>query len=163
MNNDNLIGCNLIWKLMVAPRVKTFVWLLLQGKVKTTEFIHSLNIGPTLPCSFCRLTIEIAEHLFHLCHHSILMLREVCRLTNIKIEFEGGITSGIWIETRKSPDQRFNPSVIYVVIQWIWKAKCNAIFRDISSIILGQPEHMIVLLMITIQQLQIMSNVSCST
>lgn len=51
-------------------------------------------------------------------------------MNNIRIEFEDGITSGIWTESSRSLDHKYKALVIATMTWWIWKARCIAIFRD---------------------------------
>ena len=80
----------LIWMFLVAPKVKIFIWLLTHhGRIKATEFLHSLNIGSAPLTSFLFLS------------PCILLGRlwvEVGKLLNANIEFEESITSGSSIE-----------------------------------------------------------------
>lgn len=50
--NTNWDGWSVIWKLSVAPRGKTFIWLLLHVKVQIYDFVYNLHMGPPDHCVF---------------------------------------------------------------------------------------------------------------
>lgn len=56
-----------IWKLNVAPKVKSFTWLLIHDKIKTYDYLYHLNLGPLDPCVLCGLASKTADHLFNQC------------------------------------------------------------------------------------------------
>lgn len=39
-------GWKKIWNLKVAPHVQHFIWICLNGKLATYDFLHSINAGP---------------------------------------------------------------------------------------------------------------------
>lgn len=104
---------------------------MVHGRVKTTEFFYSLNIGPSSLCIFCGLSEETAEHLFHNCHHASRIWREVSSLINVRIDFIDGVTSGAWIENDRHPESKFVAYVCAAVIWWIWKARCSCNLRNV--------------------------------
>ena len=65
---DSWIGWKTLWRLKVAPTVKLFMWKMLHGKIPSFAFLYKLNIGPSLPCLLCGLTLEATEHVFWNCN-----------------------------------------------------------------------------------------------
>lgn len=63
-------GCKNVWRLNVAPKTKTFIWILLQNKVKTYDYLYHMNLGPHDPCILCGLVVETSNHLLRLCAKS---------------------------------------------------------------------------------------------
>lgn len=47
---ENWCGWDKLWRLKVAPRIKHFMWLMFKGKIKTYNYLHSLNLGPHSLC-----------------------------------------------------------------------------------------------------------------
>ncbi|XP_039145574.1 uncharacterized protein LOC120282794 [Dioscorea cayenensis subsp. rotundata] len=44
--SNEWLGWSKLCKLHVAARVKHFIWLVLHGKISTSDFLNSINIGP---------------------------------------------------------------------------------------------------------------------
>lgn len=125
-----------IWKLNVAPRAKTFVWLLKQNKIKTYEYLYKLNLGPPDPCVFCGLVLESSDHLFRLCHISTKIWKMVECLANIKINLVDLLSRGQWIDFYVYGNSKFVAFIIAVTLWQIHKCRCNCIFRQESPDIL---------------------------
>lgn len=64
MEDQDWYGWSNIWKLNVAPRTKSFILLLIQGKIKTYDYLYPLNLGPPDFCVFCGLVLKTIDHLF---------------------------------------------------------------------------------------------------
>ncbi|XP_039145742.1 putative receptor-like protein kinase At3g47110 [Dioscorea cayenensis subsp. rotundata] len=60
----NWEGWHKLWSLRIAPRVKHFIWLLQHGRISTTDYLNSINLGPRSLCIFCNLELESIEHIF---------------------------------------------------------------------------------------------------
>ncbi|XP_039120948.1 uncharacterized protein LOC120257557 [Dioscorea cayenensis subsp. rotundata] len=66
--SDNWEGWRHIWSLMVAPRAKHFLWLTFKGRLSTSDYLHSINIGPSCFCALCNTDYESICHLFNSSH-----------------------------------------------------------------------------------------------
>ncbi|XP_039134322.1 uncharacterized protein LOC120271710 [Dioscorea cayenensis subsp. rotundata] len=108
----NWTGWQAIWKLMVVPRVKVFMWKLAHGKLPTAAYLFNLNIGPASLCHFCNIHPENSTHLFWECRNSGTW-----------------ITCNLHCNTSCDFAKAFLASVAY----HIWTARCNFIFRQISA------------------------------
>lgn len=126
---DSWDGWGKIWRLKVAPRVKYFIWLLLHNAVQTIEYLYHLNLGPQTMCSFCNLLPESAEHLFLNCHKSQQIWNLTCSIIGKHINLSQGISSGYWLDQELSGNDSYIQSVIAATIWFIWKARCNRIFK----------------------------------
>ncbi|KAH7664993.1 Non-specific serine/threonine protein kinase protein [Dioscorea alata] len=128
--SDNWIGWKLLWSISVAPRLKHFIWLCLKGRLSTTNFIYSLHLGPDSPCSLCGLARETIDHLFGQCPKSLLVWEHLSIYVNFNIYFPDGFSSGTWLScSNYSP---FTLAVIVAGAWFIWKARCDVIFNNIS-------------------------------
>lgn len=85
MEDQDWYGWSNIWKLNVAPRTKSFIQLLIQGKIKTYDYLYHLNLGPADFCVFCGLVLETTNHLFRQCSISTRIWKMVEVLVDIKI------------------------------------------------------------------------------
>lgn len=119
-----------LWSLRVAPRAKHFLWLLFWGKIKTSDFLHALNLDPQDICVFSRLTYETAEHLMNLCPKSQALCNSVSSLVGKTISFPDGFTSRIWIASGYICNSNFVKSVIAATAWYISKTGCNFLFRN---------------------------------
>lgn len=123
-------GWHKLWKLHVAPRVKHFIWLMLHGRISTTDYLSNINLGPRSLCIFCNIESESIEHLFKECRYTHLIWNTLNHILGINISFPDYISSGFWIT-----DYKFFMHTIFVIaanIWYIWKARCDAIFNNIN-------------------------------
>lgn len=123
-------GWHKLWKLHVVPRVKHFIWLLLHGKISTTDYLNSINLGPRSLCIFCNIESESVEHLFKECCYAQLVWNSLNHNLGINISFPDYISLCSWIT-----DYKFfihTISVIAANIWYLWKARCDAIFNCIN-------------------------------
>ncbi|XP_039123400.1 uncharacterized protein LOC120260021 [Dioscorea cayenensis subsp. rotundata] len=67
-------GWNHIWKFMVIPRVKVFLWKVAHGKLPNGAYLYNLNLRPVSICHFCRLHSETIEHLLWVIMASVAWL-----------------------------------------------------------------------------------------
>ncbi|KAH7679239.1 Reverse transcriptase zinc-binding domain-containing protein [Dioscorea alata] len=123
-------GWRNVWHLKVAPRVKHFCWILLYNAVKTHEYLYRLNLGPQTFCSFCNLYTESTDHLFRTCSKTQVIWNMVGTIIKRYINLTDEIFSGHWILQGFSGNDTHTQSVIAATIWFIWKARCNRIFRD---------------------------------
>ncbi|XP_073003515.1 uncharacterized protein [Typha latifolia] len=63
-------GWKAIWKLQVAPRVRTFVWKLSWRRLPTNSMLEALGLGYEAVCGLCRVHNETINHLFFTCRYS---------------------------------------------------------------------------------------------
>ncbi|XP_039141230.1 uncharacterized protein LOC120278516 [Dioscorea cayenensis subsp. rotundata] len=115
---------------MVAPRVKHFLWLTFKGRISTSDYLHSINIGPS--CFLCSRNHDYESicHLFNNCHFA----QSVWELLGTKIgsefSFGDGFESGSWLVD--ATYSHFAKSVIASSAWFIWKNRCDKIFRSAS-------------------------------
>ncbi|XP_039136968.1 uncharacterized protein LOC120274488 [Dioscorea cayenensis subsp. rotundata] len=128
-HNESWAGWTKIWRLHVAPRVKHFIWLLLHGRISTTDYLHSINMSPRTLCILCSLELESADHLFHGCYKAQQVWNLLNCILNINISFPDRISSGAWITDYNL--SLHSISIIAVSIWLLWKARCAAIFSNI--------------------------------
>lgn len=123
-------GWSSIWHLFTAPRIKHFLWLLLHGRLSTIEFLFLLNMGPNSPCVFCGLSPETIDHLFCLCSKVSVIWSQLSNKAGVHISFPHGFYSGAWITD--SNYSLYIISAISATAWFIWKSRCDAIFRNVN-------------------------------
>ncbi|XP_039123366.1 uncharacterized protein LOC120259982 [Dioscorea cayenensis subsp. rotundata] len=125
-------GWNYIWKLCVLPRIKTFIWKLAHGKLPTSDYLYSLNIGPPTQCHFCGLVSESASHIIWNCYKIVPCWNSLCASFNLDFIILTGFSTSNWLTSRftsKISDAFFK--ALIASIAWIiWKDRCNLIFKN---------------------------------
>lgn len=129
VSRDGWDGWGKIWSLKVAPWVKHFLWLLFHNTVKTNEYLYRLNLGQQTLCTFCNLFTETVEHLFLNCHKSQEIWSLSSSTARKNINMSDGVSSGFWLSQELSGNDIYTQSVIAATLWFIWKARCNEIFR----------------------------------
>lgn len=123
-------GWHKLWRLHVAPRVKHFIWLMFHGRLSTTDFLNSINIGPNTLCIFCNLENESMEHLFLDCRYAQLVWNLINHKLNTNISFPDNISAGFWLTDYNLSFHTV--SVIAACLWFLWKARCDAIFNNVK-------------------------------
>lgn len=103
-------GWGNIWKLNVTPRVKTFLWLLIQRKLKTYDFLYVLNLG-------------FLEKQMITCLDCATKLRTFGFRSRIRL-----ICTFLWLNFDRPDTGKFIASIISTVTWYIWKVRCDYIF-----------------------------------
>ncbi|XVF39216.1 hypothetical protein PTKIN_Ptkin01aG0017700 [Pterospermum kingtungense] len=112
--NSSHVNWDEVWSGLLPPKVETFLWQLLKGRVAVKENLVARNIGNGLDaqCVFCRLEIESVSHLFFVCPMSWRVWSHWC--------WNWGVQ---WV-SRKDPWQCFE--------QWLQllpKNRCDKLWR----------------------------------
>lgn len=79
------IGWRNIWSLNVAPKVIFFVWLVIHWRIKTSQYLYFLKLGPGDPYRLCGLEKEDILHLFSHCFKFQCIWKHIEELTRVKI------------------------------------------------------------------------------
>jgi len=93
------------------------------------NFFHSLNMGSQTPCIFLFMEYETAEHLINSYFKSQIVWSLVNDLVSKNIPFPNGFLSGMWIDSNQSGNSVFDNFVIVATSLFIWKARCDYIFK----------------------------------
>lgn len=123
-------GWSNLWWLNVAPRAKHFIWFLLHNGIKTHEYLYRLRLGPQALCDFCKLEVETAEHLLYTCTKSQIIWNLISSEIRKPINLLNGITSGDWLVPNLIGNDHFTHYVIASTAWFIWKTRCNRLFRN---------------------------------
>lgn len=104
-----------------------FLWLLLHGRLSTSDFLYKLNLGPDNPCVICKLLQETIDHLFCNCSKTQQVWSQLSSTVNKHIYFPNGFAAtGDWLTN--ADYSRYIISVIVATTWFIWKSRCDAIF-----------------------------------
>lgn len=93
-------------------------------------FLFRMNMGPDKPCIFCGLSQESINHLFCYCSKVSSIWSQLCTKIGTHISFPFGFKSGAWITD--SNYSMYIISVITTTAWFIWKSRCDAIFRNVN-------------------------------
>lgn len=61
---------DLIWKLYLPPKIKTFIWLIGHDKILTNVQRERRNLTTDPNCHRCRFLPKTMEHMFKECQHA---------------------------------------------------------------------------------------------
>lgn len=103
---------------------------MMHGKIKTNDYLYSLNLGLYNLCAMCCLDRENIEHLFNLCPKAQAAWNNVSNILGKNVPILGGISSGSWLNYYQENSSIFMKSIITVGSWFIWKSRCNLIFRE---------------------------------
>lgn len=119
-----------LWKIHAAPRVKHFIWVILDGRISTTDYLNSINLGPRTLYVLYNLELQIADHLFPFCSKAHSVWNTLNANLGLNIAFPDNISSGAWISDCNFP--RSTVCIIATTIWFLWKSRCDAIFNNIT-------------------------------
>ena len=118
-------GWRNIWKLNTSPRAQSVIWLLIQGRIKTYDFLYAINLGPPNCCVFCALVLESAEHLFKHRYRTQGIWHTVEGIIGKQILLLKSIYSRGWLDFSQPGNSKFMALIIAAVIWFTWKARCD--------------------------------------
>lgn len=115
-----------VWKLLVKPKLKHFLWKCLHNWVATGTAIRRRGLGSDDICHRCGLEAETMEHLFFRCPESMI----IWKLAPVSwdgsqcptVSFEEWWKS-LCLATLDATFQRRMELTVYLLL-YIWKARC---------------------------------------
>lgn len=90
-----------------------------------------LNLGPLNNCVFCDLKVEMADHLFNDCIKTQTIWNKIVDIIGCSIQGVASIISVCWLDYSLNNSNRYMASLIASACWFIWKGKCNRIFKNI--------------------------------
>lgn len=115
-------GWNHLWRLNIAPRAKHFLWLLTHGKIKTVEYLYSLNLG-----AMCNLDKETIDHLFLNCPKTLGVWNVIGHILGNGFSIPNSISEGYLLADCHASTSVFLKSIIAAGAWFIWKSQCKLI------------------------------------
>lgn len=100
------------------------------GKIKTNEYLYSLNMGPQCICSMCSLDRETIEHLFNQCPKFQAVWSYISNNLGKVICFPNGISKGLWLSSCQANTFVFLKSNVVAGAWFIWKSWCKLILNN---------------------------------
>lgn len=127
-------GWNQIWKLMVIPRIKLFVWKVAHGKLPISASLYNLNPGPISVCHFCGLHPETTDHLLWYCRCSLICWNTVFCKLGLDSNFINLLAQGSWLTTNFNCNTNCDfARAVFASFAWlIWTSRCNFIFKQLA-------------------------------
>ncbi|CAL9017991.1 unnamed protein product [Prunus brigantina] len=120
-----------IWKLHVPPKIKTFVWLLFQGKLVTNVQRVRRNLAYNSNCPCCNVSMESLDHLFRGCSHTARMWNSIGIPNQIDHSFSMDFKDWLFINIKASfiCMQGIPWSSLFLASLWFcWKWRCKKVF-----------------------------------
>ncbi|BBN67603.1 Polynucleotidyl transferase, ribonuclease H-like superfamily protein [Prunus dulcis] len=120
-----------IWKLHVPPKIKTFVWLLFQGKLLTNVQRVRRNLASNPNCPCCNVSMESLDHLFRRCSHATRMWNSIGIPNQIAHSFSMDFKDWLFINIKASFScmQGITWSSLFLASLWFcWKWRCKKVF-----------------------------------
>lgn len=121
-----------LWNLQAIPRIRLFIWKLVQKALPTNSRLAAHNSEISAECPLCDNQVsETENHLFRKCHFA----RSIwfgCDLNTVNSQIN---TNSIvkWVEIWIS-DPKYSKicEQIATIIWFLWKYRCEVIFRKIN-------------------------------
>ncbi|KAH7568757.1 hypothetical protein JRO89_XS06G0045300 [Xanthoceras sorbifolium] len=128
---------NFIWKLKLSPKVLTFLWSILHGKILTNDHRRTRCLTTDSSCPRCCSGLESIDHLLRGWRYSVGIWNQVSAGFSSATTFSDNFIS--WIYTNlKNTASLVGDAPWYVVfaltIWYIWKWRCCKVF-DINFVI----------------------------
>lgn len=132
-NNDHYVwnGWRHLWKLKVAPCVKTFLWKVAYGKLPIGAYLYRLNIGPTSICHFCGLHPKSTDHILWNCQSTLGCWHTIFNWLGLNPSFLNQLALRNWLTNSINcwATSEFKRAVIATMAWLIWFARCLLIFQ----------------------------------
>ncbi|KAJ4811862.1 RNA-directed DNA polymerase (reverse transcriptase)-related family protein [Rhynchospora pubera] len=118
-----------IWKLKVPPRVKTFIWLLLQNKLATIDNLQRRGMTLVNRCSLCQIECESVFHISNSCSFFSATLQLVFNLASIPLITFSSTEAALISKEMTTTSQQ----LLAITCYYLWRERCSRIFRDVTS------------------------------
>ena len=124
---------NFIWKLLVFPRIKTFLWCLAQGKIMSNEQRVRRNFSDDPSCQLCTHHTESLQHIFLTCSQAKVIWSNIFIPTVFRRSFSSNFND--WLSHNLQSHYEFRNGInwcgVFATTVWfIWKWRCIAVFDN---------------------------------
>ncbi|ONI01039.1 hypothetical protein PRUPE_6G118100 [Prunus persica] len=122
---------DMIWKLQVPPKIKTFLWLLIQGKLLTNVQRVRRNLASNSNCPCCNGSMESLDHLFRRCRHATKMWNSIGIPNQVAHSFSMDFKDWLFTNIKASFScmQGIPWSSLFLAALWFcWKWRCKKVF-----------------------------------
>jgi hypothetical protein len=115
-----------IWKSMAPPRVKMFMWVLMQRKIQCLEVLLKKRVVDSATCEICNCHVESPEHIIHVCSIGKEVWIRLCLQSMLTTNM-----SEMHMVSNRSPSPIPELPTFLSLICWhIWKARNTRVFRQ---------------------------------
>jgi hypothetical protein len=135
LGQSALWGAKELWKVCAPNKCKMFIWLILQDRVWTLEWLQRHSLDNHRPCMLCSQCVESIDHLVMGCSYS----REVRFKTFRRCSWQqltpasGDGFINWWLRSRKKvgkPRRKASDTLIILVVWCIWLQRNTRVFRN---------------------------------
>ncbi|KAJ3684666.1 hypothetical protein LUZ61_013830 [Rhynchospora tenuis] len=123
---------NLVWSLEVPPRVKTFIWLLLQNKLATIDNLQKRGLMLVNICTLCKAACETAFHITNSCPYFMHTLHLVLFLSGTPATYPS-YPATMQLALLSKETSTIYKQLLAISYYFIWKERCGRIFREVSN------------------------------
>ncbi|KAJ4799837.1 RNA-directed DNA polymerase (reverse transcriptase)-related family protein [Rhynchospora pubera] len=122
-----------LWKVKAPPKVKIFIWLLLQDRLLTQQNLLLRNWPANIGCPCCLARpFETAIHLFLHCHMASSIWNKVRQHYSLPTFSLTDDLLGFWLTNRSADYDLWD--TIWAATNWtIWKERNNRIFNSLAK------------------------------
>ncbi|KAL5820850.1 hypothetical protein ACOSQ3_022732 [Xanthoceras sorbifolium] len=119
---------NFIWKLKLPPKVLTFLWSLLHGKILTNDHRRARCLTTDSSCPRCFSGLESIDHLLRGCKSSVGIWNQVCTGFSSSTTFSDSFISWIYANLN-------NTTIIVGDAPWYMVFALTSDSRDVVSLV----------------------------
>ncbi|KAJ1695641.1 hypothetical protein LUZ63_012339 [Rhynchospora breviuscula] len=122
-----------LWKIKVPPKVKIFLWLLLQDRLLTQDNFQVRGWPTIHSCTTCQSPVtEIAPHLFIHCTFTHRLWDLIQLLFHLPVlTFTDNIID-FWLNNRVNIEKQWD--IIWAAVSWaLWKERNARVFSSDAS------------------------------
>ncbi|WOK97483.1 hypothetical protein Cni_G06191 [Canna indica] len=117
---DNSFNWRLLWNLKILPKIKFFLWKLVQGRLPTSKWLSMLKITSEQDCWICREGKDNIIHIFFECSFAAKLWYNLESVLSYKFEFRDRWLQGKWADEGKSLDNESRMGLLNSIAIGLW-------------------------------------------
>ncbi|XVF83481.1 hypothetical protein PTKIN_Ptkin16aG0491300 [Pterospermum kingtungense] len=130
-------GWKMLWTGLVPPKVESFCWQLLKGRVAVKDNLVARNVihSSEAICSFCGCPGESINHIFFSCYGSWCIWTHWCKIWGIKLAANKDAWSNFIEWQSLLPTNNVVWKISFCAILWsIWLHRNEIVFKNVMAL-----------------------------